>query len=156
MTAGAALLGAIGLTAPLCVRVRGRWSDVVDELLRLAAAPVRASDDGLLCDHRFHIAVREYAPTGAHSLQADRITHSSATLRSAVPQWSQWGAPLLPHRTRESTPSRRTFSERLQVSFAVEPLAEAMHTDSPCLSAAPSEHRYARTDRSLRSALLTE
>ena len=112
LTAGAALLGAIGLTAPLCVRVRGRWSDVVDELLRLAAAPVRASDDGLLCDHRFHIVVREYSRTNGRSLTAERpITHSSATLRSAVPQWSQWGAPLLPHRTRESTLSHRTFSE---------------------------------------------
>ena len=77
LTAGAALLGAIGLTAPLCVRVRGRWSDVVDELLRLAAAPVRASDDGLLCDHRFHLVVREYSRTNGRSL-----THCRPTVRS--------------------------------------------------------------------------
>jgi hypothetical protein len=75
LTAGAALLGAIGLTAPLCVRVRGRWSDVVDELLRLAAAPVRASDDGLLCDHRFHISVLSYQ---RRSLQTNRSRQRSA------------------------------------------------------------------------------
>jgi hypothetical protein len=86
LTAGAALLGAIGLTAPLCVRVRGRWSDVADELLRLTVAPVRASDDGLLCDRRFHILVLSYQ---RHSLQTNRSQQCCAAQRSAS-GWSQW------------------------------------------------------------------